>query len=152
MRRSLLASLFFIVGDRVVTGASSNRNHGGHPAAKLVSVTYVSRHGVRTPYPPPVATADDWSAYTPLTPPGASEWGMSQEAFETQELTPHGQGLIKLMGRYFRSKWDNMSLFEGTDPCHGGNGIVVAYADDSTRDIQTGKRWLEGFGCHGTTR
>lgn len=137
-----------LVACAATSGAAASGAAKSHASAKLVAVTYVSRHGVRTPYPPPVATADDWSAYTPLKPPDASAWGMSQEAFETQELTPHGEGLIKLMGRYFRSKWDNMSLFDDTtDPCHGG--LMVAYADDSTRDIQTAQRWLEGFGCHG---
>ena len=78
----------------------------------LESVVFLSRHGVRTPYPPSYGTATDWRNYTNLAPPGAAAYnGMSQEAFETQQLTPHGAALIPLVGSYFRAKWANASLF-----------------------------------------
>ena len=117
-------------------------------APTLKQVTYFSRHGVRTPYPPSYGTATDWRNYTNLAPPGAAAYnGMSQEAFETQQLTPHGAALIPLVGSYFRAKWANASLFAGA----GGCDAVVAFADDSTRDVQTAAAFLDGFGCGGAT-
>ena len=115
-------------------------------APTLKQVTYFSRHGVRTPYPPSYGTATDWRNYTDLAPPGAAAYnGMSQEAFETQQLTPHGALLIPLVGAYFREKWANASLFASA----GGCDAIVAFADDSTRDVQTAAGFLEGFGCGG---
>ena len=116
---------------------------------ELVSVAYVSRHGVRTPYPPDQGTVNDWSAYTPRSPPSAADWHMDQEAFEEQHLTPHGIELMKLMGSYYRQHWDNASLF-GADqePCDlSAGGVTIAFADDSFRDVQTAEAFLEGFGC-----
>ena len=117
--------------------------------SRLINVLHVSRHGVRTPYPPTAGTVNDWSAYTPLQPPGAGAWGMDQSAFEDQHLTPHGKSLIKLLGAYFREKWDNASLWAGQDPCNNSSlgGVTVAFADNSKRDVQTGHAFLEGFGC-----
>eukprot|EP00008_Paramoeba_atlantica_P007862 CAMPEP_0201490700 /NCGR_PEP_ID=MMETSP0151_2-20130828/27098_1 /ASSEMBLY_ACC=CAM_ASM_000257 /TAXON_ID=200890 /ORGANISM="Paramoeba atlantica, Strain 621/1 / CCAP 1560/9" /LENGTH=404 /DNA_ID=CAMNT_0047876759 /DNA_START=337 /DNA_END=1551 /DNA_ORIENTATION=- len=46
------------------------------------------------------------------------------------------------MGKYYRERYVNESLFNDTDCTK-----IVVYADDSTRDIQTAQGWLQGFGC-----
>ncbi len=123
--------------------------------SELVMVSYVSRHGVRTPYAPPaVGSVSDWNAYTPYDPPQATAWGMDEEAFAEQYLTPHGKTLIELTGAYFRNKWNNQGLFGSdddgntNDPCDGSQGgFTIAYADDSVRDVQTAAAFLTGFGC-----
>ena len=51
----------------------------------------VSRHGIRTPYPADNGTVTDYSSYTNLDFPNASEWNMTYDAFANQYLTPHGQ-------------------------------------------------------------
>ena len=63
----------------------------------LVQVVMVSRHGIRSPYPPTNGTLNDYSSYTPLVFPNATAWGMTEVEFETQHLSPQGEVLIQLL-------------------------------------------------------
>lgn len=57
----------------------------------LAQVVVVSRHGIRTPYAPENGTVSDFSSYTNKVFPDADAWGMSEEAFSEQYLTPWGE-------------------------------------------------------------
>jgi hypothetical protein len=50
----------------------------------LVQSVIVSRHGIRTPYPPSNGTVDDFSSYTYKQFPDNSSWGMPYESFSEQ--------------------------------------------------------------------
>ena len=67
---------------------------------------------------------------------------MSKQAFDTQELTPHGKLLVPPLGRAARERWAAAGL---EVPCKA----VAAFADDSWRDVQTARLFLKGFGCEG---
>lgn len=108
---------------------------------RLVQSVIVSRHGIRTPYPPTNGTVTDFSSYTYKKFPDNSTWMMSYEAFSEQELTPHGEAILPYVGAYYK---ESLSA-GGLDLSACGN--IVCFADDSTRDIQTAGYWLEGFGC-----
>jgi hypothetical protein len=108
---------------------------------ELIQVLYVSRHGIRSPYPPNYGTLDDFSAYTQKIFPSNEEWGMTYQDFTHQRLTPHGKKVLPYFGSYFAARFVNDGLDFGV--CQN----IVCYADDSSRDIDSAKLWLEGFGC-----
>jgi broad specificity phosphatase PhoE len=113
---------------------------------EMTGAIYVSRHGVRSPYPPGGVGwpqhGQSWEAWTSAPVKRANEFGMTQNAFETQELTAHGKTLVKPLGESAQKAWAAAGLEVDCSR-------VVTYADDSTRDVQTAKLWLEGLGCVG---
>ena len=112
----------------------------------MTGAIYVSRHGVRSPYPPGgvgwPAHGQSWEAWTSAPVKRAAEFGMTDHAFKTQELTAHGKTLVKPLGASAREAWAAAGLEIDCER-------VKTYADDSTRDVQTAKLWLEGLGCVG---
>jgi hypothetical protein len=108
---------------------------------ELAQVIVVSRHGVRTPYPPKNATVDDYSSYTAKKFPDNNTWGMTYDAFSHQHLTPHGVKILPFLGSYYRELYAQGGL--SFNDC----SKITCFADDSSRDIDTGELWLEGFGC-----
>lgn len=112
----------------------------------LVNSAIVSRHGVRSPYPPTNSTsASDVSMYSGRPFPTWQDWGYSTEKeYADQDLTPHGQRILPYVGSYYRQLYSNLSLDIGCDK-------VWCYADftsgNSTRDVETARLWLEGFNC-----
>lgn len=121
-------------------GAAAGARVG--PSVTLRHVTYASRHGIRTPFQPDVGSVTDWSNYTRLPPKTAADYGMSPERFESQQLTPHGQAVLELLGAYWREKWAQQRLF-----AQGDCERITVFADDSPRDVETAEHWLRGFGC-----
>ena len=114
----------------------------------LQHVSIVSRHGVRPPYPPPHANVTSYAPWTSKLPPSAAAWGMTAEAFTTQELTPHGATILPLFATWMRAKY--AALDESFLPAIGTAAScsdVVVLADDSKRDWQTAAAFLGGFGC-----
>ena len=113
-------------------------------ADEMTGAIYVSRHGVRSPYPPGgtgwPAHGQSWEAWTSAPVKRATEFGMTDHAFKTQELTAHGKTLVKPLGASAREAWAAAGLEIDCER-------VKTYADDSTRDVQTAKLWLEGLGC-----
>lgn len=108
---------------------------------KLVQVSIVSRHGIRTPYPPDNGTVTDFTSYTNKIFPDNTSWGMTYEAFADQHLTPHGEKILPYMGSYYYERFINDSL--DLSLCNN----IITFADDSSRDIITSSLWLQGFGC-----
>lgn len=114
------------------------------PEEQLTGAVYVSRHGVRSPYPPggpgwPVH-GQTWEAWSAGPVKRAAAFGMTDRAFAAQELTPHGKTLVPPLGAAVKQAWSAAGL---NIDC----GRVRAYADDSTRDVQTARLWLGGLGC-----
>lgn len=107
----------------------------------LVQSIVVSRHGIRTPYPPTNGTVTDFSSYTYKQFPDNNTWGMSYDAFADQYLTPHGEAILPLVGAYYK----DILADGGLDLSSCEN--IVCFSDESTRDIQTANHWLGGFGC-----
>jgi hypothetical protein len=107
---------------------------------ELKQVIYVSRHGIRSPYPPNYGTVEDFSAYTNKKFPSHEAWGMTQKDFAKQKLTPHGKKILPYVGSYFYERFtaDQFNL-----NCEN----IICFADDSSRDIETAHLWLKGFGC-----
>lgn len=110
-------------------------------AAPLVTLI-VSRHGIRTPYPPGGEgnlTKESMAKYTsqsfpPCWPPGpgtSEVWGTSI----TAGLTPHGGRQIRNMGAWMGSR--NFSTVKCEE--------VAVYADtNSARDNETATNWTLG--------
>lgn len=107
---------------------------------ELMQVVIVSRHGIRTPYAPPYGTVTDFSAYTNKIFPDNNTWGMTYDAFATQQLTPHGEKVIPFMGAFYADRFVSDGLEVSCSE-------VTCFADDSGRDITTAHLWLQGFGC-----
>lgn len=107
----------------------------------LVQSVIVSRHGIRTPYPPTNGTVTDFSSYTAKLFPDNTTWGMTFNAFSEQYLTPHGEKILPYVGSYYQQSLADAGL--DLSSCQD----IVCFADDSTRDIQTAHHWLDGFGC-----
>ena len=108
----------------------------------MVQVVYVSRHGIRTPYPADNGTVTDYSSYTPLIFPDETDWNMTYDAFANQYLTPHGQVVMSNIGSYYKDRWGQNGL--GTIDCDR----ITCYADfssDATRDRDSAMYWLNGF-------
>ena len=107
----------------------------------LVQSVVVSRHGIRTPYPPTNGTVTDFSSYTYKEFPDNTDWGMSYTAFSEQYLTPHGEKILPYVGSYYAESLtaNGLDLLSCED--------IVCFADGSTRDVQTANLWLDGFGC-----
>ena len=65
---------------------------------EMTGAIYVSRHGVRSPYPPGgtgwPTHGQSWEAWTSAPVKRATEFGMTDHAFKTQELTAHGKTLV----------------------------------------------------------
>jgi hypothetical protein len=113
---------------------------------QLIQVVYVSRHGIRSPYPPDYATVTDFTAYTEKPFPTNNSWGMDMFAFENQHLTPHGKSILPFMGAYYSEKFADGSL-DVASTCSN----IMCFSDDSSRDIDTSSLWLQGFGCPDVT-
>lgn len=113
-----------------------------HAEMSLVQVVMVSRHGIRSPYPPTNGTVNDFTSYSPLIFPDAADWGMTEEAFANQYLTPHGRGVMTQMGAYYRQQWGADGLDEVT--CETMT-CYADFADGATRDNDTAYFWLQGF-------
>jgi hypothetical protein len=107
----------------------------------LVQSLFVSRHGVRSPYPPRYGTVSDYTAYTDKIFPTNTSWGMAYSDFASQHLTPHGESIIPFMGTYAAQRYAQ----DGLDLSDCAN--IACYVDDSSRDITTGILWLQGMGC-----
>lgn len=107
----------------------------------LIQSLIVSRHGVRSPYPPNYGTVSDFTAYTDLIFPDNTSWGMTYEDFESQHLTPHGEKIAPYMGKYSGERF----IQQGLDISDCAN--IVCFADDNSRDIMTAQLWLSGLGC-----
>lgn len=108
----------------------------------MVQIVYVSRHGIRTPYPADNGTVTDYSSYTYLEFPDEKDWNMTYEAFANQYLTPHGQVVMSNIGSYYKDRWGHSGL--GAIDCDR----ITCYADfgdGATRDRDTAISWLEGF-------
>ena len=108
---------------------------------ELIQVAVVTRHGIRTPFPPDNGTVTDFTSYTNLIFPDNNTWGMTYDAFASQHITPHGELIIPYLGAYYAEQYRNESL--DLSSCEN----IVCFADDSTRDIDTASLWLQGFGC-----
>ena len=82
---------------------------GAARADEMTGAIYVSRHGVRSPYPPGgvgwPAHGQSWEAWTSAPVKRATEFGMTDHAFKTQELTAHGKTLVKPLGASAREAW-----------------------------------------------
>lgn len=126
----------------VIQSHSSSSSSPSPSDLELYQVVYVSRHGIRSPYPPNYGSLDDFSAYTNKEFPSHTAWGMSYNDFTKQKLTPHGKRILPYVGSYFAERW----IADGLDLTSCQN--IMCYADDSSRDIDTAKLWLEGFGCN----
>jgi hypothetical protein len=109
---------------------------------ELLQVIYVSRHGIRSPYPPNYGTLEDFTAYTQKKFPSYEEWGgMTKNDFMKQKLTPHGRKILPYLGEYFADSFYDNGL--NLESCEN----IVCFADDSSRDIESAHLWLQGFGC-----
>lgn len=117
----------------------------------LLRTVVLSRHGIRSPLPPPprLESSDssdfehiqDYSK-TRRFPVRAEQWGFdSQEAFDKQYLTPHGSLVQRYMGAYF---YERYAKTKGVSCDKLAQSLFVA-ADNSTRDIQTASAFLDGF-------
>ena len=111
----------------------------------LVQTLIVSRHGIRSPFPPNYGTTSDFTSYTNKIFPNNDSWGMSADAFRQQHLTPHGKKIVPYMGAYNAERLavDGLQFSDCTD--------VVCFADDNERDILTAELWLQGMGCQNVT-
>ena len=67
----------------------------------------------------------------------AKAWGMSEAAFEAQELNDHGKQLLRHMGEHIVH--DTRAL---GDPC---SRSVLLLADETERDYQSAHSFAEGF-------
>lgn len=111
---------------------------------KLVRVVLVSRHNIRTPYSNIYSSETDFSAYTALTFPDNNTWGMSDDAFRHQHLTPNGIRNSKLMGAYYKERWGKNGLSLSCDKL----AVFADHVGNSPRDVTTGQTFVEGLnGC-----
>lgn len=121
-------------------GMAATATHAGDNGV-LMGAVVVSRHGIRSTFPPFGGT----SAYTDKAFPTAKDWGMSQEEFDSQHISPHGKVCLEKLGFWYSQKIANES-----------GGLInqcrdtVVWADHmggATRDVTTAKHWMKGFGC-----
>mmetsp|Transcript_16368 Transcript_16368/g.26167 ORF Transcript_16368/g.26167 Transcript_16368/m.26167 type:complete len:532 (-) Transcript_16368:12-1607(-) len=132
---TLLYHLLLLVNNFAYSSSSMELQH----------VVYMSRHGVRSPYPPEFG----YEAYSNKPFPTAADWGMTDYDYNHQYLTAHGKKLVPLIGSYFRQLYQSSALFSNEKP-HECPTTLQVYADDSIRDVQTARLFLEGFlpECH----
>lgn len=101
----------------------------------LVATVLVARHGQRPPYPlPHDSSAGGPSIWSTRPFPSASDWGMTEQDFASQMLTPNGKEQLKHLGEYMAAQLG--------DPC---SLAVTLIADDSTRDVQSANYFASGF-------
>jgi len=111
----------------------------------LIFSTIVSRHGIRAPYPPlNQKDCNTFDKYSNKTFPDFADWGMTEDTFCDQWLTPHGEKVIPRMGEYYADSYRNAPGFDFD--CDR----IAVYADNITRDHQTAERLLVGMGCEDT--
>jgi len=102
---------------------------------RLQYVAILSRHGVRSPTWTPERlnqySAQPWPNFG--VPPG--------------DLTPHGRGLIKLLGAYY-GEWLGNEHLLGPTSCRDAERIYI-WADSDQRTIATGRAFAESVlpGC-----
>ena len=103
----------------------------------LAATVLISRHGQRPPYPLPHDTsAAGPSIWTARPLPSAADWGMTEEDFAHQMLTPNGKLQMQNMGAFMASQL--------AEPC---KGQITFIADDSRRDVQSAEAFRSGLGC-----
>jgi hypothetical protein len=72
---------------------------------ELVKVVMVSRHNIRSPYPVANSTATDYSSYSKRAFPSSVAWGMSEDEFARQRLSPGGMRNSQKLGAYYKERW-----------------------------------------------
>lgn len=114
----------------------------------LVGSVIMSRHGIRSPYPPDDGAVDNFTAYTNLKLPTHDDWGMTSDEFKNQFLTPHGKIVMQQLGKFYKSRYIGTPLETSIAACEG-IAIFADTADGVTRDNDTAVSFLQGFGCEG---
>jgi len=101
------------------------------------------------PYGPPLAANasffddDSWSMWTSEAPPTPEEWGMTkEEVYAEPMLTPRGKEVARLTGVWFYEATSGVVI-----PCDQ----ITIFSDEASRDLQTAKFWIDGFGCPNNT-
>lgn len=127
----------------LMSGLLASWVSGAHAESfRLVQSLIVSRHGIRSPYPPTNGTVTDYSSYTYKVFPDNNTWGMTFEAFSDQHLTPHGEITLPYVGGYYSESLAAAGM-DLSPSCEN----IVCFADDNSRDINSAHLWLQGFNC-----
>lgn len=117
----------------------------------LVFSTLIARHGIRSAYPPyGESRCNTYTKYSGRDFPTFEDWGMTEEQYCDQELTPHGKLVAPRVGEYYRSVLDS-DKFDALKNFDYGCDTLAVFSDNSTRNIQTAHLFVEGFGCKGET-
>lgn len=117
----------------------------------LVFSTLFARHGIRSAYPPyGESKCNTYDKYSGRDFPTFEDWGMTEEQYCQQELTPHGKLVAPRVGEYYRSVLDS-NQFDALRSFDYGCDTLAVFSDNSTRNIQTANLFVEGFGCKGQT-
>ena len=117
----------------------------------LVFSTLFARHGIRSAYPPyGESRCNTYTKYSGRDFPTFEDWGMTEEQYCRQELTPHGKLVAPRVGEYYRSVLDSNKFAALKNFTYGCDTLAV-FSDNSTRNIQTANLFVEGFGCKGRT-
>ena len=105
-----LRSLGFGAG--LVVGTRSRRCSGTPPTLVAVGLRSLGGFGARGRAAASAdrggaraAQAEGWANWTNKKAKTHEDYGMTQEAFATQELTPHGKTLVPPLGRHARAAW-----------------------------------------------
>lgn len=106
---------------------------------KLEKVVILSRHGVRAPTKMPPLLYQ-------ITPEQWPSWPVA-----LGDITPRGEHLMTLMGRYYRDHWRSQGLLttQGNDNGCPAASEVFVWADVDERTRKTGEAFLQGLalGC-----
>ena len=118
----------------------------------LVFSTLFARHGIRSAYPPyDESKCNTYTKYSGRDFPTFADWGMTEEQYCRQELTPHGKLVAPRVGEYYRSVLDAKDQFAALRNFDYGCDTLAVFSDNSTRNIQTAHLLVEGFGCRDQT-
>jgi len=123
---------------------------------RLIFTALLARHGIRSVYPPfGESQCNTYTKYTGREFPTFADWGMTEEEFCEQALTPHGKLVAPRVGEYYRSVFDdaasNETSFSQITDFEFGCDTLAVFSDNSTRNIQTSELFIDGFGCAGQT-
>lgn len=120
---------------------------------ELILSSSISRHGIRSAYPPfGESECNTYTKYSAKSFPTFEDWGMTEEEYCRQELTPHGKLVAPRVGEFYREILSyNGSEYSGITDFNFSCDTLAVYADDSVRDVQTAELLVEGFGCGGET-
>ena len=81
-----------------------------------------------------------WTSEGPPTP---EEWGTTKEkVYAEPMLTPRGKEVARLTGVWFYEAMSGVVI-----PCDQ----ITIFSDEASRDLQTAKFWIDGFGCPNNT-